>query len=354
MKKRVVILGVLAMLSICSCSSTTGNSSGKSAGDGEAVENEKKFPFVTMPKHIADRSEALKYMVMNFWKAYFMAAERDTSYYSIDSAQFERAYANYAALLNMVGGMRGESNNNPGIDINCQLIAKSQKQLFSTADSLYLKGFKLPLMRLIEYSEKYLYDPNSPYLNENTYIPVLEAILDLKGVDDVGKLSYRYQLKLALLNRTGTKANDFEYAYAVKRGGGKMADSGRKALSLRRNTLYKIHSEYLLIYFNNPDCNSCKEQQKILMSDPKIEQMCKDGTLTVLAMYIDEQTDLWEKNYYNTPDSWIYARDPHLILRDNGLYGIRAIPSMYLLDREKRVLLKDASAQQIMEYMRTE
>ncbi len=347
----LVLYSILAILLIGSCSTNRGGSAkqegssnqGSSSADlwgkskKEAVAESMVFPFVNVPAYITSQKNATEYLVKNFWNGYFNKAEREAAYYSIDSVQFETAYANYAALLNTIYRAQSQLPGNPGMGAY-QLVASSQKKLFARADSLYLKGFKLPLMRLIDHSEKYLYDPNSPFLNEEIYIPALEAILALESIDDVAKLAYKYQLEMALLNRVGTKANDFEY----------------KNINGKRSRLHNTKAEYLLIYFNNPDCNSCKGEQQILMSDPLIEQMCARGALTVLAMYIDEQTDLWEKNYKNIPDSWIYARDPHLTLRDNELYGIRAIPSMYLLDKDKRVLLKDASAKQVIDYMKKE
>jgi hypothetical protein len=39
-------------------------------------------------------------------------------------------------------------------------------------------------------------------------------------------------------------------------------------------------------------------------------------------------------------------------LRNNELYGIRAIPSMYLLDSNKEVILKDAVAEMVVEYFK--
>ncbi len=377
---RLVLCGFLAILLIGSCSTNRGGSSnqggptnqGSFSADLSGKDKKETgvesmaFPFVNVPTYITNRKDAAEYLARNFWNGYFVKAEKNAEYYSIDSVQFETAYANYAAILNMLGSVKSD---NVQAEANYRIVADSQKRLFAKADSLYLKGFKLPLMRLIAHSEKYLYDPNSPYLNEETYIPALEAIMALESIDNVEKLAYRYQLKMALLNRVGTKANDFEYAYVAKGGsaaeGGLSVKAGSSAKpglhgaesgigtgSLKRSRLYKTKAEYMLIYFNNPDCNSCKGEQQALMSDPAIVQMCANGTLTVLAMYIDEQKDSWADNYKNIPDSWIYAHDPHLTLRDNELYGIRAIPSMYLLDKDKKVLLKDVSAKQVIEYMK--
>ncbi|MDE7122932.1 MAG: DUF5106 domain-containing protein, partial [Alistipes sp.] len=43
----------------------------------------------------------------------------------------------------------------------------------------------------------------------------------------------------------------------------------------------------------------------------------------------------------DVPSSWIDACDPSGAIRSEGLYDLRAIPSLYLLDARKRVLLKD-------------
>jgi hypothetical protein len=42
------------------------------------------------------------------------------------------------------------------------------------------------------------------------------------------------------------------------------------------------------------------------------------------------------------PEEWYNGFDPDCVIRNTGLYNVRAIPSLYLLDAEKKVILKDA------------
>ena len=42
------------------------------------------------------------------------------------------------------------------------------------------------------------------------------------------------------------------------------------------------------------------------------------------------------------PEEWYNGFDPDLAIRTEDLYNVRAIPSLYLLDADKRVILKDA------------
>lgn len=338
MRKIWPVLVAIAFLA-ASCGGGGNNNANKNAGNRHKQETV-EFPFVELPPYIQDQGEAMRYIVRNFWKPYFRKLQKDTSLLCLDSAKFEEAFARYAnTLIVMEEGRRGKSAQES--DKRYSIISESQKGLFGKADSLYLSGHKRLLTSLIALSEKYFYDPNSPYLNEEVYIPALEAIVGLQGLDETHKLTYRWQLDLASLNRIGTRAENFEYVC-------------KKGDSQKRGTLHKIDAAYLLLYFNNPDCNSCKGQTEILLSSPKIAQMIESGQMKVLSMYIDEDVELWSSHMADAPQSpnWIYARDPELILRNNELYGIRAIPSMYLLDTNKNVILKDAVAETVVEYFK--
>lgn len=351
------ILAIIAFLA-ASCAGGSGIGSGNSgsgssgssgSGSGKATNNKYQkqlrgnaleFPYVELPPYITEQGEAARFIVRNFWKPYFKSLEKDTSILCLDSSKFEGAFANYAnALIALERSRRGKEQ---GVgDKIYATLSGSQKMVFAKADSLYQAGHKRLLMRLIELSEKYFYNPNSPYLNEEVYIPALEAILGLESLDQTAKLTYKWQLDIARLNRIGTKANDFEF---TSLNGGQQ----------RKGSLHKIKADYLLLYFNNPDCNSCRGQMEILLSSPQIVRMIETGQMKVLSMYVDEDVELWKKHRVDAPQNpnWIYARDHKLVLRDNELYGIRAIPSMYLLNGNKEVILKDAVAEMIVQHFR--
>ena len=69
--------------------------------------------------------------------------------------------------------------------------------------------------------------------------------------------------------------------------------------------------------------------------------------------FIDNELDVWQNRRDTYPKEWIYAHDPNHILNENELYGLRAIPSLYLLDKEKRVILKDAPVEIVIKYLNT-
>lgn len=172
-----------------------------------------------------------------------------------------------------------------------------------------------------------LHDPNSPLRNDEFYIPVLRAQLSSPWYDEYERLAPEYDLNLASQNRIGRPANDFRYTLASGATG----------------TLYGLRAEYVLLFINNPGCPMCREIREAISSSPMLTEMLERGRLRVLALYPDENLDEWQAYRDEIPSSWINAYDDGCVLREKGLYDLSAIPSLYLLDAQKHVLVKDAT-----------
>ena len=89
----------------------------------------------------------------------------------------------------------------------------------------------------------------------------------------------------------------------------------------------------------------------VLKGEPRISQMIASGRLAVLNIYIDEDLEAWRSYMPIYPDEWYNGFDPDFIIRNQELYNVRAIPSLYLLDAEKKVLLKDAPENKVFDYL---
>lgn len=157
----------------------------------------------------------------------------------------------------------------------------------------------------MELSEKYFYDPNSPFRNEELYIVVLRNIIANPTLDELLKSRPRYQLALALKNRVGGLATDFTYV---------MEDG-------TQTRLYSHDGNPLLVMFFNPDCPTCKIT-KDYITQHKLESRMK-------IVYINMESN------------------PQL----DSLYDLRASPTLYMLDKQKKILLKDASIEQVEQYL---
>lgn len=176
-------------------------------------------------------------------------------------------------------------------------------------------------------AERVLHDPNSPVRNDELYIPVLEALVASPWLDRWERLAPERDLRMASQNRIGRPANDFRYT---------TADGATRRM-------YDIRAEYLLLFINNPGCGLCKTVREAISESPMLNELIERGKLKVLALYPDEDLAEWESYRPQMPARWINGYDKGCVVRDRELYDLKAIPALYLLDRDKRVLVKDAT-----------
>lgn len=190
-------------------------------------------------------------------------------------------------------------------------------------------------IQVTEWVSKYLYDPNSPVRDEDLYLPFVKRMASSELTPEDYRPGYMYQAEMCSLNRYGNKAADFKY---------RDADG-------RDHTLYGLEAENTVLFFSNPGCESCREITEAIQSVSGVEDKIGSGTLAVLSIYIDEDVDAWREYEPNYPSSWHCGYDPDLIIRDDVIYNVRAIPSVYVLDRDKRVLMKDVPLERLLMFL---
>ncbi len=183
-----------------------------------------------------------------------------------------------------------------------------------------------------EVAEKYLYEAASPMFDEGYFMLFLEEMLRSPLPDAYEKVRPAYLLEAAKKNRPGMQAADF--AYVTREGG--------------RQTLRGTRGERLLLIFYDPDCEHCREVMEVLRTDARIRRRIEAGELTVLAVYVNGDRALWDRTKGSLPAEWIVGFEQGVI-DERELYVLPALPSLYLLDGERRVLLKDASLPQLFD-----
>lgn len=252
------------------------------------------------------------YLIRHYWDHFNFA---DSNYIHHPEVA-EQAWADYLGIMDHV------SVETAGEVIRETLTkAEGEKKLYN-----YFIGL----------AEKYLYAPYSPLKNEEYYIPVLEHAIasDALGADE--KIRPRMLLELVKKNRAGTKAIDFAYTL----------ESGKKG------ALHKISSDYTLIFFYDPDCRTCHDILNKMKFSIHILRAVEEKRMTILCMYTEEELDEWRKHTTDIPKEWINAYDKKHVIMDKNLYDLKAIPTLYLLDKEKKVLLKDTTVEGIEEMLR--
>jgi hypothetical protein len=200
--------------------------------------------------------------------------------------------------------------------ISCNNSQEQDNRL--TVDSAAIKNQNAVLVKRFG-------DPNSPYRNEDSLINILQTELQSEWYSVSEKDLIQKRLTLALQNRPGSPANDFTFISST-------------GISKK---LYDIKANYLLLYFYNPECGACKEMTAAIRKSSRISQAISSGQLNVLALYTDKDIALWQKYLPVMPKDWLHGRDVDEYLWNNKVYDLKAIPTVYLLDKEKRVMLKD-------------
>ena len=283
------------------------------------------FPDVAPPAMIEDVADKVEYMAVRWWDGITDPAREypcdSTLVSGVSLGEVEQKFSNWVNILGMV---------------DMSVAGKSLNRLYDRAAACEKKDTASNVFETFtDLVIKYLYDPNSPFRNEDYYAFYASRLAGSEFVDDVLKEKYAREASLAALNRVGTKAADFRFADA--RG--------------RIHTLYGIKSELTLLFFSNPGCTACKGIIDVLNGDPVISQLIESGIMSVLNIYIDEDLEAWRSYMPIYPEKWYNGFDPDFVIRGDRLYNIRAIPSLYLLDGDKTVILKDAPEQKVFELL---
>ena len=301
------LLFLLLTVVFLGCNNTKNNPSEKSATPSAP----KDFEHVIPPAVMTDRQERVNFLVTNFWQHFNF---KDTMYAHTPDIT-EQAFVDFISFFQYASP-----------DKISEGVANLMKS--AEADSVMYAYFARE-------AEHYLYEPNSPFRNDEYFIPFLEQMVNTSFLDDAHKIRPRYLLNLALKNRPGNQAENLEYTTANGKTG----------------NLYAVKAEYVLLMFYNPGCEACQETMGMIQNSAEITPLIKNGTIKVLAIYPDEDLKKWKEHLKEVPASWINGYDKSLVIRGKEIYDLKAIPTLYLLDGDKKVILKDCSVDGINKFL---
>lgn len=126
------------------------------------------------------------------------------------------------------------------------------------------------------------------------------------------------------LSETSEKASDFVYT---------LADG-------TQHTLYSLQSEMILLYFYDPTCEDCHELMEQLNTSEIISRLISNKRLLILAVYPEEDMEIWQPYADHIPSTWINGFDKGATINMEGLYNLTSLPAVYLLDDKKNISLQ--------------
>lgn len=280
------------------------------------------FPAVEVPLMVDVPAERASFATLHFWDRF-----TDTSkVFACDSTVVNGVKAD---VLESQVGLFATLLDQVPMEDGC----KAMVRLY---DRLAAFERKYPDSNVFEETAKqitrYFYDANSPVRNEDLYLPFVERLATSDLIDKDYRMGYEWDARMCGLNRVGTPAADFDFT-----------DTHGKLRSL-----YGIKADYIALIFAHPGCKACQEITADMKASPEISALIASGRLKVVDVYIDREIEDWKAHIAEYPADWINGYDHDYIIRTDLLYNIRAIPSIYLLDKDKTVLMKDAPQEKLL------
>lgn len=285
----------------------------------------RSFPHTEIPSMVnSDPVLRISYLAEHWWDKFFAGSGRTDSarIMGVSKEEVEQNMSAYLGALHLLP-----------VDKAQKYVAGffSSLETACRKDSLHTEA---AYEQLTDIACKYFYDPNSPLRSEDLYLPFVDGLTRSSLTSKAKLPGYRFELEKCRMNPYGTVVPDF----------------GFKDAKMRTQRLHQIEAQYTMLFFSNPGCQSCKDIIDQIQSRTYIDSLIENGILAIVNVYIDGEVDKWLDYEPNYPRNWLNGYDPSGIINEGELYYVRAIPSLYLLDSQKRVIMKDAPVERVLEF----
>ena len=275
-----------------------------------AVQAQREFPYPVIPDSIEENYDRLSWVLENFWEDFDFADDS-----AENMAVGEQGMVDFITLTGSADSTQTARA--------AQAFAKAA--LTQPGDSATSQ-----LYNFIELLDHYLANPKSPMRNDRIYAAMLGALAS--APDSVLPIEVRGRLldsrEQAMLNMPGTRANDFTF---VDRSG-------------NETSLRSVEAEHIVLYFHDPECEQCISMQQRAVASSALHS----SRVKVLHIYPEENTEAWANAKGDgLPTEWVDGRVTGGSLMARRLYWFAQMPSFYLLDSQKRVILKDTTIEAI-------
>ena len=302
MKKFLFVIYLIVTLTACTDNGDT-NSNNTPAY--------KPFSLPIVPNMIHGEEERIAYLCEHFWDN----LNTNDTILLRNSEKFEEYFALYLTFLK-----------SEPLDISTKNIASFLNKTGKNNEWREL---------IMQMATKYLYHIESPLLSEELYIPFAQYALSIPNLSIKDSILYTLRLEVAQKNRPGSIANDFPFV--TSKG--------------KHTTLHKSTDKCTLLFFNDPECENCKEAKSQLIGNDIIRQMTENGTLQPIMIYTEGDSEVWKQHKHDCPKGWISGFDAEENIRMRRIYELRAMPCIYLIDKDKNVILKDADINTLITYL---
>lgn len=257
---------------------------------------QQSFPYPAIPDTLRSVEQRAGYLSEHYWDNYNFA---DTLLLKSKEVT-EQGFVNFIDILNrfnLDNASKGVAHKDIAQkDITQKGIACFTRKAFSNAAA------KERFENLIEH---YFEDQLSPVRNDKVYLIFLEEMKNSPCFDETEKERIAFKIKTTNKNLPGDIAINFKF----------------KDESGKEHQLSDYKDQKVILYFYDPDCENCHEvsawlKQQTIPADIKVLKMIADNHISYI-------------------------------------YSLKNMPTIFLLDKENKVILKDCTAQELIENIST-
>lgn len=115
--------------------------------------------------------------------------------------------------------------------------------------------------------------------------------------------------------------------------------------------LYETDSEYTILYFWQYECGHCKKSTPVMK---EFQAKWKERGVTLFALCTKtgkEVPGCWEYIDEKEINDWLHTVDPYMQSRYGVKYDVTSTPSIFVLDRDKKIISKRLAAEQLDDFM---
>lgn len=267
---------------------------------------QQSFPYPAIPDTLRSVEQRAGYLSEHYWDNYNFA---DTLLLKSKEVT-EQGFVNFIDILNRFNldnaskGVAHKDIAQKGItrkDITQQGIAQKGIACF-TRKAFSNTAAKERFENLIEH---YFEDQLSPVRNDRVYLIFLEEMKNSPCFDETEKERIAFKIKTTNKNLPGDIAINFKF----------------KDESGKEHQLSDYKDQKVILYFYDPDCENCHKvsawlKQQTIPADIKVLKMIADNHISYM-------------------------------------YSLKNMPTIFLLDKENKVILKDCTAQELIENIST-
>ncbi len=260
------------------------------------------FEYPMAPGSLGTLQEKTSYILLRFWD------KADMKKLLNDTTAFNEAFADYVSFIPYAS-------------------ADSVKKSISNLTSLYKNDAKSTL-KIVKAAEKNLFSPEAPFWADEQYLLFTKAALSNKKVSAKDKAYFLEQVKMLNCSQVGATVSPI--TYTTRYGA--------------THQLYDQPGEFTLLYIHGPECTDCAMTSLRLETDFAVNTLSKNGTLKIIDIYTGTPDESWKKSVEKYPYEWEAGTSDSI----GKLIDTRNLPAMYLLDKDRKIVLRDMNINQFL------